>query len=537
MGSRRYGLLAIIIAAAVIWVLPSASSGADLRTAGEKLKKGTADLGNAVETTVDKTAKALRNTRSKTGAAVEKATKSSKASKRATATDPKTQPPQHGSNPHGQGGVAIVDVNPSAERPLSSDPSGRESGEDAIIGRARGEKVNGAYRGHIAIASLLGNEIISGPTTAPGETKSGPLEPIQAGILDPLCKGLNDQVCLEVLKADSKTTATGSANDFAVARAGVLGLGVGAAESQGVISEDANCQTAVGRSRTANVTTSTGAIATAANSSSTSKSCAGQAPQTTNTSEVIGLGGTAVAIPLVTPDAGCQNGIPDTVTGLGPLLPVVCNADDVSGAAAVREALDVFVLEIGGVPIVQGQTPTSLAKETTAASESFTIAPAAAETPGPQCSDTLDNDGDGKIDAADPGCHSDNDATNSASFNANDNDETDAAGPSTGSAGDDASDSKTQCSDKKDNDGDGKIDAADPGCHEDNDINKPFNPDDDSEGSDGSGGGGGGGGGNQGTNASSLPFTGTDVVGLTLAGLLMLAGGLLLRRREGTLTT
>jgi len=30
----------------------------------------------------------------------------------------------------------------------------------------------------------------------------------------------------------------------------------------------------------------------------------------------------------------------------------------------------------------------------------------------------------------------------------------------------------------------------------------------------------------------SLPFTGANVVGLALAGLLMLAGGLLLRRRE-----
>ncbi|MEY2512803.1 MAG: hypothetical protein QOJ89_161, partial [bacterium] len=75
----------------------------------------------------------------------------------------------------------------------------------------------------------------------------------------------------------------------------------------------------------------------------------------------------------------------------------------------------------------------------------------------------------------------------------------------------------------------------DPGCHENNDINQPYNPDDDSEGSDGNGNGNGGGNapaGGQGANTGTLPFTGTDVVGLTLAGLLMLAGGLLLRRRE-----
>ncbi|MGI8731157.1 MAG: LPXTG cell wall anchor domain-containing protein, partial [Solirubrobacteraceae bacterium] len=131
---------------------------------------------------------------------------------------------------------------------------------------------------------------------------------------------------------------------------------------------------------------------------------------------------------------------------------------------------------------------------------SFTIAPAAVEVAA-QCSDGKDNDGDGKIDAADPGCHSDNDPTNPASFDPNDNDETDAAAPSP-SPPDPVDDSDTEGSD------------------------------DDAGGGD-AGGGGGGGGGGQGTDAGSLPFTGSDVVGLSLAGLLMLAGGLLLRRREG----
>lgn len=48
-------------------------------------------------------------------------------------------------------------------------------------------------------------------------------------------------------------------------------------------------------------------------------------------------------------------------------------------------------------------------------------------TPPPtfQCSDGIDNDGDGKIDANDPGCHSDNDPGNTSTYNPNDNDETD----------------------------------------------------------------------------------------------------------------
>lgn len=58
----------------------------------------------------------------------------------------------------------------------------------------------------------------------------------------------------------------------------------------------------------------------------------------------------------------------------------------------------------------------------------------------PQCSDGIDNDGDQKVDASDPGC----------SF-AQDNDETDPPAP--------------QCSDETDNDGDQKVDfGRDPGC-------------------------------------------------------------------------
>ncbi len=55
----------------------------------------------------------------------------------------------------------------------------------------------------------------------------------------------------------------------------------------------------------------------------------------------------------------------------------------------------------------------------------------------PQCSDGIDNDGDGKIDGFDGSCSSPSDD--------------DEANP-------------PQCSDTQDNDGDGRIDLADPGC-------------------------------------------------------------------------
>ncbi len=513
MSSKGFGLLAIMVAAAVMWAIPTASAGkpVDLRKAGDALKKVTVDLGTVVDGTLSKTEEALRKTRDEAAAALRKANKA-KAEQRQTATDPKTQPPLHGSDPHAQGGVLVVDLNPSNARPLSGDPAGRDSGEEVIIGRARGEQVNGAYHGHITILSLFGREL-SGVDSTPGQSNTGPLQPIQTGILDPLCNGTANAVCLSLLVANSATTATGSTNDFKIARASVLGLGVGAAESQGVINQDTACQTGVGGSQTANVNGSGGlAVAQVANSVTSSKACRGQAPVVSNKSTVIGLGGVGVGIPA----AGCANGTPDTVSGIPAILPIVCNADDIAGAAAVREALDLYVLQVGG---------TSLAKETTASSEAFTVAPAeVARTP--QCSDGIDNDGDGVADTNDPGCHTDNDATNPDSYRANDDDETDRRRAATGGSGD------TECSDDRDNDGDGKTDADDPGCHVDNDINKPYDPDDDSEANGGGGGGGGDGG--QTTDASSLPFTGTDVVGISLAGLLMLAGGMLLRRREGS---
>ena len=523
MTSKRLGLLAVTAAAAVIWAIPAASAGkpAALQKAGSSLRDTTSQLGSAVDETLAKTDEALRRAGGKTGSALNKGSRSDK---RATTTEPTTQPPLHGSDPHGQGGVSVVDLNPSNERPLGSKPDGTDSGEEAIVGRARGEKVGGVYHGHITILTLLGREV-AGVDTAVGETKNGPLQPIQAGILDPLCANTSQQACLSVLTADSTTTATSSDNDFAAARASVLGIGVGAAESHGTITEDANCQTSTGTSRVANVSSPGGsAVANVSDATTVSKSCRDASQnQLTNTSHVIGLGGVQVPIPA----AGCANGTADTLSGIPAVLPIVCNADDVAGAAAVREALDVFVLQVGS---------TSLTKASTASSEAISVAPAAREA-GAQCSDTMDNDGDGVIDAADPGCHSDNDANNPASYNPNDNDETDRRdGGNTTGAG---NENGAQCADNRDNDGDGVIDEDDPGCHTDGNPNNPdsYDPTDDSE-ADGGGGGGGAGnaptGGQPTADNAELPFTGTDVIGISLAGLLMLAGGLLLRRREDT---
>ena len=207
----------------------------------------------------------------------------------------------------------------------------------------------------------------------------------------------------------------------------------------------------------------------------------------TNTSSVIGLGGTRRR--RCRPPAA-RTARRTRLSASRGLLPIVCNADEIAGAAAVREALDVFVLQVGR---------NSLLKETTAASR-VAQRRAGAETPAPQCSDGVDNDGDGVIDAADPGCHTDGNANNPASFDPTDNDETNvrrgrrraatratAAATTVGDGGD------AQCSDGRDNDGDGVIDADDPGCHTDGNPNNPasYDPNDDSEGGGGGGGGAG----------------------------------------------
>jgi hypothetical protein len=512
MTRKRLGVLALLVSTVVIFALPAGSlaKAVDLREARDALVQAGQQVKNGLKTTVEKTGK-------KTEAAIEKTKRSVKqkaqtAKTRATATDPAKQPPMHGTNPHGQGNVAIVDVNPSNDRPLDAKPDGSASGEDVIVGRGRGEKDgSGNFHGHITIVALFGNEL-AGVDSTPGQANHGPLQSLQTGVLDPLCQssgGAPNGVCLSLLRADSTTTTTGSTNDFAVARGTLLGLNVGAAESGGNISQDASCQTSVGSAKTANVTTSTGTNAGVANSTSASKSCKGAASQAANTSQVINLGGTGVPLPV----PGCANGTPDTEAGIPGLLPIICNAEEIVGAAGVREALDVFALQTG---------TNSLLKETTAAAESLSVPP---ET-GPQCSDKVDNDGDGKIDASDPGCHSDGKPNNPASYDANDNDETDVPGTkgaggggkgggggNEGAGNEGAGEGRggAQCSDGVDNDGDGLVDSADPGCS---------SPSDNSEAQ-----------GAQGLKAGALPFTGTDVIGIALAGLLMLAGGLMLRRR------
>ncbi|MDX6658994.1 MAG: hypothetical protein QOH62_3787 [Solirubrobacteraceae bacterium] len=442
------------------------------------------------------------------------------------AADPTVTPPSHGTNPHGQGQVAVADTSPDPKRPYSSDPTGKTDNEEVVVGRSRGEQgANGSYHGHITVAALFGNEI-AGVDTNAGDAKHGPLDAVQTNLLDAICEGSGNQICLSVLTADSTTTSSGSTNRFSVAHAkvgGDSGLETGVAESNGNISGDGNCQASHGDSQVADVKAGGSPVASLAKSSTDSNACRGQAPSQSNTSSVLALGGTGVPIPA----AGCADGTPDTATGVPTILPMVCNADDTNAGQSsdpygVRDALDVFLLATG---------TTSAAKVTTSGSGSHAVAPA--ENGGPQCSDGVDNDGDGLIDAADPGCHSDGNPNNPASYEPGDDSEANG-----GVVGQGAGAAKPQCSDGKDNDGDGLVDAKDPGCHSDGNPGNAssYNPDDDNEANGDNGVKSVGAGGDAPTGAvrassGNLPFTGTDLLVNALIGALLVAAGLAIRSR------
>jgi hypothetical protein len=443
-----------------------------------------------------------------------------------------TKPPLHGTNPHGQGTAAVVDLAPNSARPFTVDETGSADDEDIVVGRSRGEqRADGTYHGHVTVAALFGNEIIAGADTEAGDA------PVDQAIADSLLDGLctATTICIDVARVRSNTSTTGSFNSFTLAGlalggavpipgvpAGVPSLRLGAAESVGNIVSDGTCQTANGASQVVDLAAGT-AVAEVAESSSQSRACQGSAPTQTNTSRVVELGGAGVPLPA----AGCADGTPDTVTGLPLLLPVICNADDASSTTpagnqasapyGVRNALDVYVLAVPGV--------SALAQVSTAQSESRAVAPGTVTTPTTTTPTTTTPTTTTPTTTTTttpttttPGTGTD--TTPGAADDGGDAGDDGAGGDDSGNegAGDDgAGDGTPECSDGVDNDGDGEIDFGnDPDC---------TSAEDDSEASNAVNLGG-----------NELPFTGTDVVVLGLAGSLLLAAGLTLRgparRRE-----
>ncbi len=131
------------------------------------------------------------------------------------------------------------------------------------------------------------------------------------------------------------------------------------------------------------------------------------------------------------------NGATVTVTGRGNRVTNLAGAYSFLGVPAGTYAVTLTV------------PPTYTA--TTSNPATRTVGPNATANFGivktPECSDRIDNDGNGLIDCADPGCHTDGNAGNPASC-----DPIDPFEP-------------PDCSDTVDNDTDTRIDCSDPDCH------------------------------------------------------------------------
>ena len=90
----------------------------------------------------------------------------------------------------------------------ASDPT--QSGEEVIAGDSRGDQDSSGYHGSVTLAYLFGSPIVQVQTN-PGESKDGPLQPLQDG-LDQICDQSNGNVCLTVLGMHSQTTSNSSTN-------------------------------------------------------------------------------------------------------------------------------------------------------------------------------------------------------------------------------------------------------------------------------------------------------------------------------------
>jgi hypothetical protein len=124
-------------------------------------------------------------------------------------------PPTYGTNPHGQGSVASVGLNPSSNDVYSYSPGGSSNdGEDVVAGRGRSEQnADGSYDAQETILGLFGDDLIPEEATA-GQSQTGPLNSVQTGILDQLCNSTNEAICLTVLASDASATNSGADTHF-----------------------------------------------------------------------------------------------------------------------------------------------------------------------------------------------------------------------------------------------------------------------------------------------------------------------------------
>lgn len=147
-------------------------------------------------------------------------------------------------------------------------------------------------------------------------------------------------------------------------------------------------------------------------------SCATGVPTYSAASEVVDL-----QIADQDPFSGPLNDAIKQITdGLAPLADLIKVDLNVVTPTATGTSVDAVVVTLLQAAAANG-APGPLAKIVLGHAEVSGNPCALPSTHVPQCSDKVDNDGDGLIDAADPGCHTDGDANNPASYNPQDDDE------------------------------------------------------------------------------------------------------------------
>ena len=232
-----------------------------------------------------------------------------------------------GPNPHGQGTVLAITL------------AGKEA---VVVGRSRGEqRPDGTYHGHTTTLGLFGNDVIGNDTTS-GQTAKGPIAPIQEGVLDPICKGSGGNVCLDLLRADSATTDSGSTNHTRIAGVvlgGQNGLNLTAADSNGNIQSNGDCQQAHGDVTLLKLMLGGNPLIDLGESASDSKSCPSGTTVTNSSNPLLAIGGNAIPLP------GCGANSPGNLIDLSPLLVIACNAGAATGSnGIVNDALAGTVL-------------------------------------------------------------------------------------------------------------------------------------------------------------------------------------------------
>jgi hypothetical protein len=285
---------------------------------------------------------------------------------------PSYTPPLHGTEPHGQGTDAVLDLTPGTSTPLPSDPSSGD--EEVIVGDSRGQQSSdGTYHGRVGLLYLLGSPILQ-VTSDPGQSNDGPLQPVQ-NALDQLCSGSGNQLCLTVLGMHSSSDAHSSTNSFEALGAhigGPSGINADVLTSNGNISDDGSNQTAHGDSGVAKA--NVGPLTLDALEGNSDSSAGTGGSSTNQDSTVLNIAGFGLPIPA----AGCDNGTANSnFTALSPLVSAVCNGNDANGSQTgspygVREALTLFALVTGN---------SSLLKVGTAGPESHAVAPGTTTTP------------------------------------------------------------------------------------------------------------------------------------------------------------